>query len=547
MAANNIELTLTGKFVDNISAKAKAAFGSVAKLSRGVGGAINGASAAISTFGGKAESALGKAASGLGNILGSLATLGPMGALITGASVAFEYFSKRATAASEAALKFANSLKQSIGEKLAKARAAEIERMNESLSKTVSEADKAAKAITALAASYEKLASAQSATISAENSLEVAKLLGEKQSALGAAGSDEDKARTGAAYDVQIAKVRLAQAIQEQSDKVETATAAQRTADRKLQAAADKEAALRDELAKAEEELIEQSGLDAALDKALRARRDKALAEYEKAVQEHSAAETDAEAATEKVKAAKLAQEAAIVSATTAVKAAEQTERDLDASLKDAKEKRIKAEEEAALAAQRKDLEAQLGKAEANAADALAGQADAANALAAAQQKFDDNINANLANARTNRIMAAAGTKGAMVANFAGADEQAIAAQVAVNRGIADGSIRNMAQLQQAERAAARANRDYNSSKAANQEKRDAREYERISNKSEKARSQWEKDRLAKLQKLKDAKDADANDLANAKDKIKNADDAVMETQKDVAAIKKKLEELGLK
>ena len=548
MTANEIHLKVRGTFVDGISTNATRALNTVSSLSSKVGRACNGMTQAMSAFGGAASSSLGKVASGVGNLVGAFATMGPVGGIVAGISLAFETWSKRATEAAEKCKKFADELKAAIDAKFN----AELAKMNDSLKDTASEADRAAKAVENMAKAYLTLSAAQDATVKAENNNDLAILRNQKQVAMGAAGSDGEKARVGAAYDTQIAQTRLAQIVQEQAAKIETAVYEETTAQKKLKIAIEKEEEWRLAVAKAEEEQAEMSGVDAKLDKALAEKVRKANEAYEKAVEEHEKAEDAAEVATEKVKTARLEQAAAITDARTAVIAATQTEEKLSKSLKEAQEKRIKAEEAAALAATKKDLQEQLKEAE-NRGKEAAGAVNAANAeVAAAQQKFNSNINANLANARINQQMSARQAQGSGFVRSATTSaeakaEQAAAAQVAVNQGIANGTIRNTTQMQNAAKAAARANRDYNSSKEANQEKRDAAEYERLSNMSEKAMSQWQKNRLGQLQKLKDAKDKDANDLAAAEQKKQQLEQAQIDAAKDVKEIKEKLEELGLK
>lgn len=548
-ASNDIHLKVTGTFVDNLSKKASAAMKSVSDAAGRVGRACNGVASALSTFGGKAESMLGKISSGVGNMVGAFMTMGPVGALIAGVSLGFEVLTRKMTAAADAAKKLADEFARQVRERHASVIAEAVEEMNEGLKETVSDADRAAKSIDALATSVAKVAAAYADTAVAQNQLAIANLRGERQAAMNAAGSADERATVGAAYDVQIAQTQLAQVAQEQAEKVRAATAAQETAYKKFVAAINAESALRDEVAKAEAELAQQSGVDAEFDKELRKRRDAAVAAYERASAARDAAEDAVTVAQQKVEQAELARSTAVRNATTAVDAATQAEKNLAASLKAAQEKRIKAEEEAALAAQKKDLQEQLKEAEDRGRDA-AGAAKEANAeVAAAQEKFDANINANLANARNNAKIAGRGSNLVTFAQTAAeaAAEQAAAAQVAVNQGIANGTIRNMAQLQSAQKAAARANRDYNSSKEANQEKRDAAEYERLSNMSAKSMSQWQKNRLANLQKLKDAKDKDANDLAAAKAKADKAQQAQIDAAEDIKDIKAKLKELGLK
>lgn len=349
MAANNIELTLVGRFVDNISAKAKAAFGSVAKLSRGVGGAINGAAAAFSTFGGKAESALGKAASGLGNIVGALATLGPMGAVITGISVAFEVFSKKMTAASDAALTFATSLRSAMAKKLADVRAKEIDGLNRQLDAAIARADKASRAFEDVAESFLKVAKAKDATAAATDDLAEAELRAERQKAVNAAASPDAAATAAAGYDVKIAAQKLDRTKKDTAVDVADAEQAYRFAVERLTIAKQKERDLTDALAKAEAESAERSGIDAQFDRALRDRRDKAAKAQEAATALRNKAEIAAKVAAEAVKTARLKQAKAVTEAAAGLAGAEDAQKKLAKEQARAARERLAADKVACL------------------------------------------------------------------------------------------------------------------------------------------------------------------------------------------------------
>ena len=186
-------------------------------------------------------------------------------------------------------------------------------------------------------------------------------------------------------------------------------------------------------------------------------------------------------------------------------------------------------------------------------ADAHKAVADAEKNYQAALEKYNANINANLANDRLNDYyakVAAAGGTGHVIKGWTGAGkgEDQRAAEVVAQQGIRDGSIRNTRQLADTRKAAARANRDYNSSKEAAQERKDAEDYARLSGMSEKSMNAWQKKRLADLQALKDTKDKDAAELAAAEEAKQQAQRAEAQMQMDVADIKNLLEQkLGLK
>ena len=165
MTSNEILLKVRGTFVDGISTNATKAMNTVSSLSSKVGRACNGMTQAMSAFGGAASSSLGKVASGVGNLVGAFATMGPVGGIVAGISLAFETWSKRATEAAEKCKKFADELKAAIDAKFN----AELAKMNDSLKDTASEADRAAKAVENMAKAYLTLSAAQDATVKAEN------------------------------------------------------------------------------------------------------------------------------------------------------------------------------------------------------------------------------------------------------------------------------------------------------------------------------------------------------------------------------------------
>lgn len=203
---------------------------------------------------------------------------------------------------------------------------------------------------------------------------------------------------------------------------------------------------------------------------------------------------------------------------------------------------------------ERADLNNRLRAAEGAANAAGNALADAQKALADAQNQWNSNLNANLVNDRLNKFIAGGGLD--QIANRwnpQSAADQAAAAEAAVDEGIKDGSIRTRAQANEAARAAARAQRDYASSKQARQEAQDERAREQLQKEADRAaaagrkldpRKQAELDRL---NNIKAGKDAAKAALEAAKKAEEDARKAVIDTAKDVAEIKKKLTALGLK
>lgn len=203
---------------------------------------------------------------------------------------------------------------------------------------------------------------------------------------------------------------------------------------------------------------------------------------------------------------------------------------------------------------ERADLNNRLRAAEGAANAAGNALADAQKALADAMDKWNDNLNANLVNDRLNKWIEGGGLD--QIANRwnpQSAADQAAAAKAAVDEGIKNGSIRTRAQANKAARAAARAQRDYASSKQARQEAQDARALADLEKKAARAEATGrklnprEQAELDRLRDLKAGKDAAKAALDAAKKTEEDARQAVIDTAKDVAEIKKKLTALGLK
>ena len=203
---------------------------------------------------------------------------------------------------------------------------------------------------------------------------------------------------------------------------------------------------------------------------------------------------------------------------------------------------------------ERADLNNRLRAAEGAANAAGNALADAQKALADAMNKWNNNLNANLVNDRLNNFIAGGGLD--QIANRwnpQNAADQAAAAKAAVDEGIKNGSIRTSAQANKAARDAARAQRDYASSKQARQEAQDARALADLEKKAARAEATGRKlnprdqAELDRLRDLKAGKNAAKAALEAAQKAEEDARQAVIDTAKDVAEIKKKLNALGLK
>jgi len=95
------------------------------------------------------------------------------------------------TAASDAALTFATSLRTAMAKKLADVRAKEIDGLNRQLGAVIARANKASRAFEDVAESFLKVAKAKDATAAATDDLAEAELRAERQNAVNAAASPD--------------------------------------------------------------------------------------------------------------------------------------------------------------------------------------------------------------------------------------------------------------------------------------------------------------------------------------------------------------------
>jgi len=233
-----------------------------------------------------------------------------------------------------------------------------------------------------------------------------------------------------------------------------------------------------------------------------------------------------------------------------------------------AQEKKVRdeaARDAAAEAAAAQKLETEqkeiLRDVEKEAADAQRKATKAATELEKAQRDYKnalDAYNANIVQNMTNEKIQAFIKGGGLnqIGNRLNLQDpaiQAAAAEAAIAAGIADGSVRTLAQANQAGKAAARAARDYASSKQARQEAQDARHREQLQKEADRAaaagrkldeRKQAELDRLNQLQAGKDKQKAD---LAAAEKAQKEAALNVQKATKTLENIEKKIDKLTVK
>ena len=495
---------------------------------------------------GDLDTSAAKAMTAVAGFMQALATGNPVVITMTAAMVALSKVMADQKSKIDELKKASDELKASVDAAFSKA-----------LTDTLSSAQTQAAALVADFDRITKSANAFTAALrgvqSANDKGSIIQLQTDKLNAMIKAQADGGEALVAAEYDLLIAKEKAAQAQQSATADLEAATKAaadNETRTAKLEEAREK---LMQEQIDLETVLINTDGeqrkkTQAAIDK-LVAEQEKYSSQIAASVDQQSV--LDANVAKAKSELANAEAQAALD-----VKTAQNNIDKLNRAEKEAKQKRLEAIEKEAKAAEEAaiaDLNKQLADATKGLADAHKAVADAEKQYQAALEKYNSNINANLANDRLNDYyakVAAAGGTGHVIKGWTGAGkgEDQRAAEVVAQQGIRDGSIRNTRQLADTRKAAARANRDYNSSKEAAQERKDAEDYARLSGMSEKSMNDWQKKRLADLQALKDAKDKDAADLKAAEEAKQQAQRAEAQMQMDVADIKNLLEQkLGLK
>lgn len=333
MTANEIYLKIKSVFKDAALPKIKSFTHSIGAQMANAGKAVAGVNAVI----GEMPGALGKAAGAVGRLVTSFMTLGPVGAIVAGASMAIDALVENGKKACDEMVAAAQKTLAAVRAAYARQTQGYLDKMDTSLQKVTKEAARTARAFDDLAASYLKIANAKSETAAAGDSADIAKLKAVRSSAMNTAGDQNLAARIGAGYDVKIAE-RIAQA------------SAEKHARAVAQAGADAQnAATRAGLAKSAEDKAKEA-LDVAKDiesrsrfssdmnfrASVKAKREAAEDALLEAQRKRAAAETDAVVALEKQKQALLAQSAAIDETSAAVASAKKAYSDLVAAQKKA-------------------------------------------------------------------------------------------------------------------------------------------------------------------------------------------------------------------
>ncbi len=343
MTANDIYLAVRGVFDDRISAGVRRAMSTVASTFQKTGRILGGISSTLGVLGQTAGGALGKVAGSIGGVVGALATLGPIGAVVSGVSAAIELFTASTVRAAKAAEGLAKTSLARGLEKLNAIRERVISGMNRGLAEITANAERSAKAFDAMANAYLKVSAARDATAKAVGDVALANLRADKQSAVSEAGDDNAAALAAANYDVRIANREYENAVSESAAKVRAATDAAAFAQRKATDAATLEANLRRELAAAEKDVA----VDFADERANKAARDR-LAKVQdalaQAANDRLTADAAAQAAAETLKQAQLRQAEALANARTEVAAATAAQRKLVAAQQKAAEERLAAD-----------------------------------------------------------------------------------------------------------------------------------------------------------------------------------------------------------
>ncbi len=352
MSGNEIYLKLKSYFEDTALPKVKAFTGAIGAQMQKAGNAIAGVNAMFGEMPGK----IGAAINGVGRLATAAMTMGPIGAVVAGASLAFQWMQERATKAAKAIEDAAERMATAIRTRCDQIKNSVEAKLQKPLDEATTKADRAARAFNTLAAAYLKVANAKDATAKAGDDAEIAKLRADKASAM-AGASGGDAAVVGSGYDVRIAE-RRAEAIADAHERnVKRIDQEAKDAQERLALAKDKErkathalAEANLKLAHAQEEITPNDGGE--WEKRVRRIREAAEKAAFDSTQARIAAEADATAAEEKLKQARLAQTAALADATAAVTNSKSSLASLEKAREDAAKaeleaSRLKAEREA--------------------------------------------------------------------------------------------------------------------------------------------------------------------------------------------------------
>ncbi len=395
MTTNEIYLKLKSYFEDTALPKVKSFTGAIGAQMGKAGAAIAGVNAIFGQMPGK----IGAAINGVGRLATAAMTMGPVGAVITGASLAFQWFQDRAEKAAQAVADAAKRMAERIKARSDAIRNFVEEGISKSLDHSAARAEKAIRAFNNLASAYMKVAAAKDATAKAGDDAEIAKLRQQKTSAMSEA-SGGNKAITGAQFDVKIAE-RQAKATAEAHDRaVRTADAEAQNAAKRLDIAQMREVSAAQNLADANDRLAKARTMishndGGAWEKRMAAIREKAAKALSDAQQARITAEADATAATEKLKQAQLNQAAALADASAAVISAKDTLKNLEEAQIKSINASIEAAQKSALKEAR-DAEVNAAKndAQRHRAGVQAGQERAAEAQAKINAARNERANA---------------------------------------------------------------------------------------------------------------------------------------------------------
>lgn len=361
MTANEIYLKVKTLFTDTALPRIRSFTAAIGKQMRSAGKAIAGVNAMIGEMPGK----LGQAIGGIGRFATAFMTLGPVGAVLTGISLAVELVGAKMKKSCDAMVEASKRALAEVEAAWSKMKRGILDNLDKSLKSATSEAQRSARAFETLAASYLKVAAAKDQTASAGDSADVAALKAARTGAM-AAASDGARANIGAEYDVKIAE-RVAKATAEKHDRaVAKADGEAAAAAGRLAIASDAEAKAKKAVADAQEmEARAQNVRDQEFRRQLTAKREAAEQALFDAQQKRIAAETEVAVANEKQKQAALAQAAALNDASAAVVQAKQTYADLVRAQKEAAAAEVAQKEaaakKAALEGRQGDIRANLG------------------------------------------------------------------------------------------------------------------------------------------------------------------------------------------
>lgn len=520
--------------VKGVNQPIRAATGAATQLSGALAGLDTGASKAMGAMTG---------------LFNAFAQGGVQGLVISGAMIAFNAYVTHLKEELEEAQKRTEALKKSVMDSINSV----TSEIKGKFAKEIDEINTKFDLITKNAVAFTNAMTGLSGSQSAGN---IVNLEIEKYNAMLEAATEAERKNVEATYNLEIAKEKERSVAESAAAKVENAVVAREQAEQKLAAIGDERVKLAAELARVEQSYEESTDATAEARKKIK----ELLVDLRGKEEKLGAQELQTR---ENIKVLRIQEQTAIQEETNATaKAALETKKASDAIVQLAEKSRkmgfevnefvdaFEKERAADAAKELADAQREESKLLQESSKTQQELTEAKRQLAEAIRNYEDNIARNeIWNVVSNdaKLTGVNGLWKNLNASDTSKMIQEATADVAVKRGLADGSIRTVDQLNKVTNAAMREARQQISSPETMRQIQEAERAERIRNMSEKARSKADQDFLDKFDAV-----AEANNRAQAeKDAAKMREMFARWREEDnhenIKKIREKLEKLGLK